>query len=150
MDTLSKKFWIYTLILFIILGIITAIEILDFKSFSQIFLSAKDTTSWFIGITFGFVFGNIINLFRKGVTEALHQKPREEFVFFIMNLVVMIFLISTAHKISLLFFNTFFEFFHLIFTQWVVLVFIAFKLVNKYEIPARYVLANEVNIIIYA
>ena len=147
----DKKFLIFAISLFLLLGIITLVEIASFRTFSEFFLLVKNYTSWFIGITFGFVFFNTLNFFwRKTETKILHQKPPEQFFIFLMILTVNIFIISLARGTALYLFETFFELFHVLFVQWVALVYISFKLVNKYEISLKYLIAAELNIIIYA
>jgi len=135
------------------MGGITALELLNFSLFEHFFSLIKDYTSWFIGISFGFVFSRTIGFFKKGIGElkiaARFTAQREEFIFFILNLAIMAILSTVIKEIAITFFNTFFIYFHVIFLQWILLIYLFFKLTNKYEISAKYFLTNEIIVVVY-
>jgi len=146
----DKNFFNIELIIFLVLGIITIVEAYSLEIFNKIFLFIKPYASWFIGISFGFVFRNILNPFKKKITS--HKKfieKKEHFLFFVLNLIILAIIISSIQKIVISFFDLLLPYFHVLFFQWIVLIYIIFKLSNNYVLPKEYVITNEIIIVIY-
>ena len=139
-------------IIFLVFGIITLMEILFPEILNHIFNIVKDYLSWFIGISFGFVFSNTIGFLKQKLHgPEITKKFREQFIFFLLNLIILTVLTITVKNYALYFFNNnvIMPFFHLIFLQWVMIIYLIFKIVNRYEISTKYFITNELIILLY-
>jgi cation transport ATPase len=146
----NKTFFNLEVIIILVMGIVTLIEAFKLEWFSKFFLLVKPYVSWFIGISFGFVFKNVLSPFKKRLSS--HQgfiKNKENFVFFILNLIIIAVVVSTIQKVVVTFFNSFLIYFHVLVFQWIMLIYIFFKLGNNYEISKKYLITNEVIILVY-
>ncbi|MEM3405608.1 MAG: hypothetical protein QW117_01395 [Candidatus Pacearchaeota archaeon] len=139
------------LIIFLIMGIITLIEFYNFNIFEKFFLLIKPYVSWFISISFGFVFRQSLNPFKKKIiSNKKFEDKKENFLFFSLNLIIISIIISFTQKIVISFFNSLLIYFHVLFLQWIILIYIAFKLSNGYVISKKYFITNEIIAIIYS
>ncbi len=146
----ERKFWIVELIILVALGLITIIEAISFSIFNRIFLSISDYASWFLGLTVGIVVPDVIKRVRKAVGEKIKLKDAqdERFWMFLMNAIVFVFIVSVFQKIAITFLRAYFVFFHIIFAQWLVIVYIWFKAANKFPLSPKYIITTQLVIII--
>ena len=146
----DRVFFNLEISLFLIMGIITIIEAYKFEMFSKFFLLIKPYVSWFIGISFGFVFRHALSPFKRKITS--HRKfveNKEGFVFFILNLIIFAVVVSAIQKVVITFFNSLLIYFHVLFFQWITLIYVFFKLSNNYKISKKYLITNEIIILVY-
>jgi len=139
------------------MGIITFLEIYQFNIFSNVFNFIKDYLSWFIGLSFSTIFSNLFQNFSLFMASIFikdqknnEDKPKKDFFFiFLLSITIMAILSPFIKTIAVYFFNNFFVYFHIIFLQWMIFLYIFFKLKNKYEISGAYFLTNEMIVLIY-
>lgn len=147
-----KQFVIIEFIIFAFLAIVTLIEVFSFPFFNNVFNFLKEPVSWFFGLTIGAVIPKWINPLKEKFNKAVLGKivSQESFIFFILNLVIMTFVILYVKKWSLSLLVIFPTFFHVLFVQWMIIVYMWHKFSNQYEIEWRYVIATEVFALIFA
>lgn len=130
------------------MGIITILEIFSFDFFYNVFSFLNSGISWFIGISFGFVFSSFLQGLVKKIKVGAIEKRKEYFSFFLINMIISLSLVALIKGLAVSFFNQFFIYFHPLFLQWLMLLYVTFKVKNNYEISAKYIFANELIILI--
>ena len=137
------------LLIFFIMGIITFIEFFQFDLFEKVFNFVQDPVSWLIGLSFGFVFSNIIQGIKTKTEKLSPIKEKGLFILFLADLIIIA-LVSTGVKaLALSFFNNFFIYFHVLFLQWMMFLYLSFKAKNNYELSGKYLLTTELIILFY-
>ncbi|MBI5148458.1 hypothetical protein HZA33_02145, partial [Candidatus Pacearchaeota archaeon] len=144
MDQHNKFLFIETAVALFLLGI-TFIEIFDPVRFQNIVFKLMDSTSWFLGLTFGAVTTGVLKGVKSAADSVLKATSRFEgkFIYFLTSLAIFALIAAIASRFALWFLKDYFEFFHLIFVQWFVVVYIWFKVSGKYELQAKYVITTE-------
>lgn len=145
----KRVFVTLELIIFLIMGVITFIEFFDFNFFEVVFNFVQNPVSWLIGLSFGFVFSNLIKTIKNKTEKIKLVKEKGHFAIFLADL-ILIALISTGVKaLALSFFSSFFIYFHVLFLQWMMFLYLSFKVKNNYEISGKYLLTTELIILFY-
>jgi len=150
----SKKFLYLEFFVFLIISLLTTLEIFNFNLFEKVFLYLQSPSSWLIGFSFGYVFSKVFEDFAIPLLSKLSRKkdsPKNKNDLFIGFLIVIVLIALIVPYLKLFFemiFNNFFIYFHLIFLQSIILLYLFYKLRNNYEISADYVLINEIIILI--
>ena len=135
------------LIFFIIL-VITLIEVYNFSFFEKVIGLIKAPASWFIGLSFGIVFSNIIKPIKEKVKKKINTL-KENFLLYLANLIIAAGIAGFVKSLTLSFFNNFFIYFHILFMQWLILVYIFFKVSHNYSLSKRYIIVNEAIFLFY-
>lgn len=146
----NKSFLVFELIIFIVMGGITLLEIFKFDFFEKVFQFSQIYLSWFLGISFGFVFLGVLQSITSTKKISAIEKRKSFFSLFLINLILSSSLTAFIKTIALSFFNQFFIYFHVLFFQWIMLLYVFFKLKNNYEIQGKYFITNELIILFYA
>ncbi len=146
----ERKFWITEGLILLALGLITSVEAISFSLFNKIFLAISEYVSWFLGLTVGIVVPDMLKRTRAAIGKRikLRGEPDERFWMFLLNVILFVFIVSLFQKIAITFLRTYFIFFHVIFAQWIVLVYIWFKAANKFPLPLKYLFTTQLIIII--
>lgn len=146
----GKKFKIYAASLFSFIGVISVLEIFNPTLFAEFFMTISNHVSWILALTVGMVIPNILRRLQAGAFgRRFSPKIEERFVMFLANAAILAFIISVTQGIIIIFLRDYFEYFHIILTQWLVLVYIWFKFMNGFKISARYVITTESILIIF-
>lgn len=146
-----KKFLLVEGIIFTALGIITLIEISNFLLFKEFFMRIREYLSWFLGLAIA----PVLYKWFKYLEDKFEEKygltsVNEKFLFFLINLVFLTFAVGFAKELAIFFLKKYFEFFHIIFTQWLVVVYIWFKFVNNFKINMEYIITAEILVILFS
>ena len=144
----KRQFISFELIILLTLSFITFLEIMSFDLFELVFTFLKDGISWFIGLSFGFVFSSFLQGLTKKVKFRSLEKRKEYFAIFLINMVISLSLVTLVRSLAISFFNQFFIYFHVLFLQWLMILYITFKLKNNYTISGKHLLANELIILV--
>lgn len=147
MDDREQFMLIETIIALFLLGI-TFIEIYDPVRFDKVITEIMSSTSWFLGLTIGLVTSGVLRKTKSKIDKFFKKDQQEgKFLMFIAGLFVFSLIVTIASKLAFAFLTTYREFFHLIFVQWFVIVYIWFKLSNKFEIHSKYVITTQLIIL---
>ncbi|MFH1248957.1 MAG: hypothetical protein V1660_02290 [archaeon] len=139
-----RKFRIYVVAIFLALFSLTIIEIINQNIFAEFFMRIREHVSWILGITIGMVMPNILLRIRYGAfRREFTPKIDERFYMFLANTSLLVFIVSFGRGIIVLFFTEYFEYFHLITVQWLIIVYLWFKFVNGFKISWRYIVSTE-------
>ena len=150
MDDRDQFLIVETLILLFLLGI-TIIEIYDFVRFETIVDKIMQSTSWFLGLTIGIVTSGVLRGAKSKIDEITRSDKKEgKFIFFMTSIAIFAIIASIAGRVALELLQQYKEFFHLIFVQWFVLVYIWYKLSNKFEIHSKYIITTQLIILVCA
>lgn len=145
----KRVFVIIELIIFLVMGVITLLEFFAFDLFEKVFNFVQDPTAWLIGLSFGFVFSNIIQGIKTKTKKISPIKEKGLFILFLADLIIIA-LVSTGVKaLAISFFNNFFIYFHVLFLQWMMFLYLSFKVKNNYEISGKYLIVTELMILFY-
>lgn len=147
----QQKFKLYVLSLFLFIGIVTILEIFNANLFAEFFMKINNNVAWILGLTVGMVVPNILLRIKSHAfgRRLSNLQINERFIVFLANASILAFIVSLARGIVLVFLTEYFEFFHIIITQWLVLVYIWFKAVNGFRISARYIISTEIILVIF-
>ncbi len=145
----KKTFLFLELIIFFSMGIITFLEIIKFELFEKTFSFLQPYIGWFIGLSFGFVFLGFLNTLTRKFKIGLIEKRKEYFSIFLINLCLSFTLVTFIKVIAISFFSKFFIYFHVLFLQWILILYVMFKLKNNYEISQNYLIINELIVLFY-
>jgi len=147
----QQKFKLYVLSLFLFIGIITILEIFNENLFAEFFMKINNHVAWILGLTVGMVVPNILLRIKSHAfgRRLSNVQINERFIIFLANASILAFIVSLARGIVLVFLTEYFEFFHIIITQWLVLIYIWFKGVNGFRISARYIISTEIILVIF-
>jgi hypothetical protein len=146
-----EKFMTFETVIFISLLIITTLEIIFPKNFAEFFLRVNDYTSWILGLTVGLVIPDMISRIKSKLEKkTIIPQVSDSFTLFIANAAILTFIVALSRGVVLSFLNGYYEFFHLILTQWIILVYLWFKLANGFKISTRYVIATELMLVFFS
>lgn len=147
----NKKFLIIEAAIFTFLAAFTLLEIFDYLFFKELFMRMSEYLSWFLGLTVATVVPDWISMVKYRIDKIMGRfLLNERFVFFFMNLIFMTVTVALAKQLAIFFMKRYFEFFHIIITQWLVVVYIWFKFVHDFKIHLRYVIAAEILVILFS
>jgi len=140
--------------LFLVMGIITLIEITSNSLFESFFTLIKSPSSWFVGLSLAYIFsslmqGGLFSIFSKKRIEKGKEKG-DFFAGFIITLIITSLITPYVYKGASYLFSNFFIYFHIILLQSVVLLYLLFKVRGRYEISTKYFLTTELIVLIYA
>lgn len=142
-----KTFILIEAIIFLFMGIITALEIINFNLFRYIFTLIKSPVSWFVGLSLAYAFSNALQAgFFTLFSRKIRAEGREKgdfFVGFLITLIITALTTTYIYNWADYFFTTFFLYFHVIALQSIVLIYLLFKLKGNYRISLRYFLTTE-------
>jgi hypothetical protein len=147
----QKKFILVESIIFAILGAITLLEIFNYMLFKEFFMRIQEYLSWFLGLSVATVVPEWVSRFKSQIDRMTGRfLPNERFVFFIVNLFFVTAVVGLSKQLSIFFLKRYFEFFHLIFTQWLVVIYMWFKLEHGFRINVKYVVGAEIFVILFS
>jgi hypothetical protein len=151
------KFFVLSSSLFVIMGLITLLEIFEFDSFSIFFNFIKTPASWFVGLSLAYAISNLIqnrifSLFskrklRKGIEN---ESNVETFEIFLTTLVITSLITPYIKQLAVYFFTNFFIYFQVILLQSMIILYLFFKIKNNYEVSGKYFITSEIIALIYA
>ncbi|MEK6844978.1 MAG: hypothetical protein AABX44_01855 [Nanoarchaeota archaeon] len=156
----GQGFLITELIIFIIIGGITLLEIFNFEIFEAFFGYVKEYLSWFIGIGFGYIFSATFkNYFTKLFSRwLLKRREKKEieisesermlFPAFLVSFMVLALIVFFIKLVSAFFFTEFFIYSHIIFMLLIIFLYLVFIIENNYELSEKYFVANGIIILI--
>lgn len=148
---LNKKFFFVEGIIFLVLAVITLLELLNPLLFTEFFMRIKEYLSWFLGLSIGPVVSSQIYSIRRKIN---HKKgfipPEQRFPFFLLNIIGITVAVSIVKDFFLSFLLRYFAFFHVIILQWFVIVYVWFKLANGFKIHTKYVIAAEILVLLFS
>jgi len=146
----QQKFKLYVIFLSLAIGLITVLEIFNANLFAELFIRMSDNAGWILGLTVCMVVPDILAKIKSRIKRAVYNdKVDERFVVFIANAALLAFVVSLARGVVMVFLQSYYEFFHIIITQWIVLVYIWFKAVNGFKISGRYIISTEIILVIF-
>jgi uncharacterized protein YacL len=145
----KRAFIIIELIIFILMGAITLLEFFSFDLFEKVFNLIQDPVSWLIGLSFGFVFSNLVKKIKTKTEKLSPVKDKGLFVVFLADLIIMALISAGVKELALSFFNNFFIYFQVLFLQWMMFLYLSFKAKNNYAISGKYLLTTELIILFY-
>ena len=156
----GRDFLITELIIFIIVGGITFLEIFNFELFESFFSYIQESSSWVIGIGFGYIFSTTFTgyftklfsrwLLKRGRRKEIETPESERTLFsaFLISFLVIALIVFFIKWMSTFFFTEFFIYFHIVFMLLVILLYLVFIIKNNYEISERYFVANGIILLI--
>jgi len=146
----QQKFRLYVLSLFLFVGVITILEIFNANLFAELFIKMSNNAGWILGLTVGMVVPDILARIRTRIKKIVYKESVDErFVIFIANAALLAFVVSLARGIVMVFLQSYYEFFHIILVQWLVIVYLWFKFANGFRISARYIIATESILVVF-
>ena len=146
----QQKFKLYVVFLSLAIGLITVLEIFNANLFAELFIRMSNNAGWILGLTVGMVVPDILVKIRSKIKRVVYNdKVDERFVIFIANAALLAFVVSLARGIVMVFLQSYYEFFHIILVQWLVLVYLWFKFINCFRISARYIVSTEIILVIF-
>jgi|GEM_PF-3109049 hypothetical protein len=146
----QQKFKLYVVFLSLAIGLITVLEIFNANLFAELFIRMSNNAGWILGLTVGMVVPDILVKIRSKIKRVVYNdKVDERFVIFIANAALLAFVVSLARGIVMVFLQSYYEFFHIILVQWLVLVYLWFKFINGFRISARYIVSTEIILVIF-
>ncbi|NCN86445.1 hypothetical protein GW932_01315 [archaeon] len=145
----KKNFFLLEFSLFFLMGIITFFELYYFNIFETIFTYIKPYISWFIGLSFGFVFSEFSKKLTRKIRIGAIERRKEYFSIFLFNMVLSFVIIAGVRTLAITFFNQFFIYFHVLFLEWIIFIYVTFKLKNNYEISAKYFITTQLITLFY-
>ncbi len=147
----DRKFWLIESLILIFLAFFTLLEIFDYLFFKEIFMRLSEYLSWFLGLTVATVVPDWIYKVKYKIDRIIGRfLPNERFVFFFMNLIFMTITVALAKQLAIFFMKRYFEFFHVIITQWLIIVYVWFKYVHEFKIHIKYVIAAEIFVVLFS
>jgi len=146
------KFLTLEIILFSIITLITFLEIFYFKIFEFFFILIKNPSSWFVGFGLAYAFSN---LFQKKLFKLFSKRAKDEekkkgdfFIGFLITIVLTSLITGFIKKGAEYLLTNFFIYFHVIIMQCLIVLYILFKLKENFEISGKYLLANEIIVLV--
>jgi hypothetical protein len=147
------KFMILEISTFVVMGLITLLEITDFKIFETFFTFIKNPSSWFVGFSLSYAASNLL---QKSIFSFFRKKTKEEerpkgdyFVGFLVTIIITSFITPFVKEGASYFFGIFFVYFHIVLLQCVILLYFLFKIKEGYEISGKYFLTSELIVFFY-
>lgn len=137
------------IVISVLMGIITFIEIYNFRLFKFLFDFLKTPSAWFVALSLSYSFSD---LFKKKMFLIVSNKlgKREDFFLgFVFTVALASMLSPYIKNLAMYFFDNFFVYFHVVFMQSMILFYIFFKVKNNYEVSEKYFLANEIIVLVY-
>lgn len=157
---MRRNFLVTELIIFAIIGGMTLLEIFSFGLFEVFFSNIKESSSWFVGIGFGYIFSSIFKdfftkLFLKGIKRKNEKKgieisghERIPFTAFLMGFVTIALIVFFIKKASYFFLTEFFIYFHVVIALMMIFLYLIFIIKNEYKISEKHLIANGIIILI--
>jgi len=141
------------LLILLFMGLITFLEIFDFQFFEKFFTLIKTPSSWFVGLSLAYCLSHLIQKSLFFVVskrfKTKEDKKEDFFIGFVIVLIIASLIMVPIKNLIVLFFNGFFIYFHIILMQSVIILYLLFKIDKDFEISTKYVLTNEVILLIY-
>jgi hypothetical protein len=139
--------------LFLIMGLITLLEVDKPRLFVSLFTFIKSPSSWFVGLSLAYAFSNTVqtgffSLFSKRIRREGKEKG-DFFIGFIITLVITALTTPYVYQWAGYLFSNFFIYFHVILLQSVILVYLLFKLKGNYPISMKYFLTTQAIVLVY-
>jgi heme/copper-type cytochrome/quinol oxidase subunit 4 len=138
---------------FVIMGLITLLEITNFKIFETLFTFLKNPSSWFVGFSLAYAASNLL---QKSIFSFFSKKTKEEerekgdyFIGFLIAIIITSLITPLVKEGASYFFGIFFIYFHVILLQCVILLYFLFKIKEDYEISGKYFLTSELIVLFY-
>lgn len=147
------KFMILEISIFAAMGLITLVEITNFKIFEIFFSFIKNPSSWFVGFSIAYATSSLLqksifSFFRKKTKEE--DKPKDDYFIGFLITIILTSLITPLIKVGASrFFEVFFVYFHIILLQCIILLYFLFKIKGDYKISGKYFLTNELIVLFY-
>jgi len=143
----TMNFLFLEICIFLIIGLITLLEIINFKLFESFFAFIKTPSSWFVGFGLAYAFSNLFqktffSIFSKKIKGG-EKNERDFFIGFLITLMITSLITPFVRSEAAYLLNTFFIYFHIILMQCVLILYILFKLKEGFEISGKYFLTNE-------
>ncbi len=149
----GKIVLIIELSIFLIMAIITIVEILKFSIFMKIFSLIQSPFSWFIGLSLSYTFSSVL---QEGVFTIFSKKNKlkgkergDLFIGFLMTIIIASLISPHIYNLAERFFTDFFRYFHVIALQSLVLLYFLFKIRGRYKISWEYLLITEGIVLFY-
>ncbi|MFA5953735.1 MAG: hypothetical protein WC812_04025 [Candidatus Pacearchaeota archaeon] len=151
----KKIFLIVELLIFLIMFSLTILELFNFELFRKIFLLLVEYISWFVSFSFGYLVSEIfkdstISLISK-FSKKRDKSGKKEGDVFLGFLIIIIFVaigISYFKDFISNIFTNFFIYFHILFMQSIILLYLFYKVKYDYEISVKVFLINEFVVLI--
>jgi heme/copper-type cytochrome/quinol oxidase subunit 4 len=147
------KFMILEISTFVIMGLITLVEITNFNLFETFFMFIKTPCSWFVGFSLAYAASNLLqksifSFFKKKTKEEERQKG-DYFIGFLITIIITSLITPFIKEGASSFFGVFFLYFHVILLQCIILLYFLFKIKEDYEISGKYFLTSELIVFFY-
>jgi hypothetical protein len=146
------KFLSLEICIFAAMILITLLEITHFNVFKIFFEFIKTPSSWFVGLGLAYAFSNLFqnSLFKFFSKRAKNdeEKRGDFFLGFLMTLIITALITPFIKYWIVYFFSSIFVYFHIILMQSIILLYILFKLKEGFDISGRYLLVNELIVLI--
>ena len=150
----TRRFWIVEIIVFIALLSITLLEVARFGRYEELFRKYQLHLSWFFGITFGIFFSDIKSKVKKKIDYAMRDRLKFKFErdvsfpLFLGKVLVIVFLSAVVIGLAKSYLIKLFIFAPLIMAQWLIILYIWYKFENKVKPSLKYILTNEIILVI--
>ena len=151
-----KKFTRFILIelaIFVVMSLITILELVNTSLFESLFNIIKSPSSWFMGVGLAYT---ISSLTQEGLFSLFSKKRREEgkekgdfFVGFVITLMITSIITPYVYQVTASFLENFLIYFHVILLQSVILIYLLFKVRGGYTISSKYFLTTELIILVH-
>lgn len=139
--------------LFVFMGLITLLEVTNFKIFESFFTFIKTPSSWFVGLSLAYALSNLL---QKSIFAFFKRKTKEEerqrgdyFIGFLITIIITALITPLIKEAAVYFFGVFFIYFHIILLQCVIILYFLFKIKEGYEISGKYFLTTELIVFFY-
>jgi len=148
--TEDKAFLFLEAVIFVFLLSITILEVSRFGRYDELITKYQVHVSWFFGITFGMVFASMKSKVQTKLNSKFRAKPRREtsFPFFLAKLLVIVFFSAVIIGIAKYYLVKLLIFTPLLMAQWLIILYIWFKLENQARPSMKYILTNEILLVI--
>lgn len=147
------RFMFLEISIFVVMGLITLLEVTDFKIFETFFTFIKTPSSWFVGFSLGYALSNLLqetifSFFRKKTKDEERQKG-DYFPGFLIAIILTSLITPFIKEGASYFFGIFFIYFHVILLQCIIVLYFLFKIKEGYQISGKYFLTTELIVFFY-
>jgi len=151
----KRVFFSIEIFIFLVMFFLTILELFQFELFRKIFLLLVEYISWFVSFSFGYLISEIfkdttILVISKFSNKRDKSGKKEGDVFFGFLIIIVGVAIGASYFkqfISSMFENLFI-YFHILFMQSIIFLYLFYKLKYNYEISIRGFLVNEFIVVI--